>query len=92
MAESHSESKGGWLYVTSVELWSGPDGRHAFIKLDIPVNFDFKKSGNGLLRNIQSAVNLFFKPGETNEDAGHDDNDFGRDIGVVNPRTKRGDG
>ena len=87
MPQSESEQKGRHLLVTSSELWSGPDGRHAFIKLDIPVDFDFKKSGKELLRNIQSAVNLFFKPGETNE-VNDDDLRGTRDFGLSTDRKR----
>ena len=77
MAESHSYEGCDIPLVTSSEVVGNSV---ALIKLCVPLNFDFKKDGAKLLRHIQSATNLFFKPGETNEvndDDSGGDSDFG---------------
>ena len=65
MGEAHDEQKGKMPLVVSSEL---VEGEWALIKVQLPVSFDFKKHGGELLRNLQSAVHLFFRPDEPNGD------------------------
>ena len=63
MAESHSELKGLALLVNSAHRYSIEGQYYAEISITLPLPFDFAKDGNRLLRNIQSAANLFSDQG-----------------------------
>ena len=65
MGVAESEQKGIRPLVVAAEVYLEIDGHsHAEIKINLPLPFDFDKQGKKLLRDIQSAANLFFQEGE----------------------------
>jgi hypothetical protein len=64
MPQPESEHKGELPLVVASEL---VEGEWALVKLQLPVSFDFQKDGGKLLRNIKSAVHLFFRPTDEEE-------------------------
>jgi hypothetical protein len=64
MGVAESEQKGSPLLVVAARHESDGMIQWVRIEVEIPLPFDFDKQGKKLLRDIQSAANLFFQEGE----------------------------